>query len=167
MTAFRPDPQTLLMVNAETVSGRPPLSAAWRAGFWPLPAWMTLPMMHSSTIAGSIPARRTASRTTIAPSCGAVNSLREPRNLPVGVRTAETITASRMDGQPFHHVIPQEQLDARQDRAARAIEFARPVRAIRSDVKHAVPQLDRRRPGQCRADCGRPREADFAGGERL
>src|SRR5262245_20949757 len=53
-------------------------------------------MMHSSTIAGSIPARRTASATTSAPSRGAVKSFSTPRNLPVGVRTAETMTASRM-----------------------------------------------------------------------
>ena len=49
-------------------------------------------MMHSSTIAGSMPARRTASRTTSAPSCGAVKSFSAPRNLPVGVRTALTMT---------------------------------------------------------------------------
>ena len=49
-------------------------------------------MMHSSTVAGSMPARLTASRTTSAPSCGAVSSFSAPRNLPVGVRTAETMT---------------------------------------------------------------------------
>jgi hypothetical protein len=55
---------------------------------------MTLPMMHSSTVAGSIPARAMASRTTIAPSSVALRSFRAPRNLPVGVRTAETMTLS-------------------------------------------------------------------------
>ena len=35
ITAFRPEPQTLLMVIAGTMSGRPALIAAWRAGFWP------------------------------------------------------------------------------------------------------------------------------------
>ncbi len=64
----------------------------------PRPALTTLPMMHSSTIAGSIPARRTASATTSAPSCGAVNSLSAPRNLPVGVRTAETMTEWGING---------------------------------------------------------------------
>ena len=53
-------------------------------------------MMHSSTMPGSMPARRTASATTSAPSCGAVKPLSAPRNLPVGVRTALTMTASRM-----------------------------------------------------------------------
>ena len=43
-----------------------------------------------------MPARATASRTTSAPSCGAVKSFRAPRNLPVGSRTALTMTASRM-----------------------------------------------------------------------
>jgi len=52
-------------------------------------------MMHSSTISGSMPARRTASRTTQAPSCCAVNDFSAPRNFPVGVRTADTITDSR------------------------------------------------------------------------
>ena len=61
----------------------------------PEPGETTLPMMHSSTIAGSMPARRTASATTSAPSCGAVKSLSAPRNLPVGVRTALTMTTSR------------------------------------------------------------------------
>ena len=37
MTAFNPEPQTLLMVSAATRSCRPPWSAAWRAGFWPIP----------------------------------------------------------------------------------------------------------------------------------
>jgi hypothetical protein len=32
------EPQTLLIVTAPTASGRPPRSAAWRAGFWPSPA---------------------------------------------------------------------------------------------------------------------------------
>ena len=98
ITAFRPDPHTLLMVSAATWSARPPPSAAWRAGFWPTPALTTLPMMHSSTIAGSMPARRTASATTSAPNCGAVKSFSAPRNFPVGVRTALTMTEFRISG---------------------------------------------------------------------
>ena len=86
ITAFSPDPHTLLMVSAATWSDSPPRSAACRAGAWPRPAETTLPMMHSSTTRGSMPARRTASRTTSAPSCGAVKSLSAPRNLPVGRR---------------------------------------------------------------------------------
>jgi hypothetical protein len=33
MTDLRPEPQTMLIVTAETVSGSPARSAAWRAGF--------------------------------------------------------------------------------------------------------------------------------------
>ena len=43
-----------------------------------------------------MPARRTASRTAIAPSCGAVKSFKAPRNLPVGVR-AGIATLSQID----------------------------------------------------------------------
>src|SRR5688572_15736654 len=96
ITAFRPEPHTLLMVSAATFSLSPPFNAAWRAGFCPTPAITTLPMMHSSTVAGSMPARRTASAMTCAPSCGAVNSLSAPRNLPLGRRTALTMTELRM-----------------------------------------------------------------------
>ena len=94
-TALRPLPQTMLMVSALTVSARPPRRAAWRAGFWPRPAGRTQPMMHSSTgsQAGKA-ARRTASRTTIAPRSTAEMSLSAPRNLPTGVRTALTMTTS-------------------------------------------------------------------------
>ena len=41
ITAFSPEPHTLLIVIAGTVTGRPALIAAWRAGFWPLPAVST------------------------------------------------------------------------------------------------------------------------------
>ena len=40
ITAFSPEPQTLLIVSAATRSASPPLSAACRAGFCPLPAWI-------------------------------------------------------------------------------------------------------------------------------
>src|SRR5438094_8333970 len=49
-------------------------------------------MMTSSMESGEIPDRRTASFITIAPSWGAVKLARLLRNLPVGVRTAPTIT---------------------------------------------------------------------------
>src|SRR5690242_6706316 len=49
-------------------------------------------MIASSTAEGSMPARRTASRITSAPSCGAVNDERPPRYLPIGVRTADRMT---------------------------------------------------------------------------
>ncbi len=96
MAALSEDPQTLFRVKAPTVSGRPPLRAACRAGFWPVPAWMTWPMMHSSTMSGSTLARDTASSTARAPSSVAWNPLRSPWNFPTGVRTAEAMTTSRM-----------------------------------------------------------------------
>ena len=43
MTAFSPEPHTLLTVYAAMVSGSPAISAACRAGFWPTPACTTLP----------------------------------------------------------------------------------------------------------------------------
>src|SRR5438270_10375923 len=51
-------------------------------------------MMHSSTVLGSRLARFTASRTTRAPSCGAVRSDRLPWDFPMGVRQPEMITTS-------------------------------------------------------------------------
>src|SRR6202049_1894408 len=95
-TAFSPEPQTLLTVMAPTSGGSPPNIAAWRAGFCPKPAETTLPMMHSSTSFGSSPARFTASRTTIAPSCVALRSERLPWNFPTGVRQPEMMTTSSL-----------------------------------------------------------------------
>ena len=92
-TAMRPLPQTLLMVAAGTWSGRPACSIAWRAGAIPSPACRTLPMYTPSTESGSMRARSTAPRMAIPPSCGAVNEERAPRNRPIGVRTALTMTA--------------------------------------------------------------------------
>jgi hypothetical protein len=54
MTAFKPEPETLLTVTAGTVAGTPPEIAAWRAGAWASPAETTFPMMASSTLAGSL-----------------------------------------------------------------------------------------------------------------
>src|SRR5215831_18331703 len=131
MTAFRPLPHTLLTVNAATSSCSPPRSAAWRAGFCPSPALTTFPMMHSSTIPGSTPARRTASATTRAPSSVADSDFSAPRNLPVGVRTAETMTVSRTlthrDGR--HGVGTKELLQAGQDDRRRTPHFQGPLLA--------------------------------------
>src|SRR5712671_4827288 len=91
-TAFKPDPQTLLMVSAATSGRRPPPSAACRAGFCPSPADTTLPMMTSSTLDGARPARSHAARMTRLPSCGAVKGFNVPWNFPMGVRTALRIT---------------------------------------------------------------------------
>src|SRR3954467_14877302 len=98
-------------------------------------------MMHSSTAPGSMPARRTASRTAMAPSCGAVNSFSDPRNLPVGVLAAETMTDSRIDEDTLDGVLAQQQLQARQDRLACALQLAHPARIARRDDEAVVAQL--------------------------
>ena len=49
ITAFRPEPHTLLMVRPGTMFGSPALMTDWRAGFWPEPAVSTWPMMTSLT----------------------------------------------------------------------------------------------------------------------
>src|SRR5262245_25131587 len=52
--------------------------------------------MTSSTRSAGTLARRSASRRTSAPSCGAGKSARPPRYLPIGVRTAASKTGSLM-----------------------------------------------------------------------
>src|SRR3954468_12664345 len=163
MTAFNPDPQTLLIVSAATRSGSPPWSAAWRAGFCPRPAETTLPMMHSSTIPGSMPARRTASAMASAPSCGAVNPFSAPRNLPVGVRTAETITDSRTTHlDALDDVGAEQRLETPQDHRRRSHHFCRPLQAGGFDEQHAAFELDARDAIEGRADRRLPREGHLA-----
>src|ERR1051325_2483245 len=72
-------------------------------------------MMHSSTRAGSTPARRIATATTSAPSWGAQKFLSEPRNFPVAVRTALTMTASRTNQNLPNHIVAQERLHPTQN----------------------------------------------------
>src|SRR3954464_14813979 len=99
--------------------------------------------MHSSTISGSMPARRTASATTSAPSCGAVKPLSAPRNLPVGVRTALTMTDSRTAHLDAIDRIGAEQLlQAFEDDRRGALHFARPLRARCVDQQQPALELD-------------------------
>src|SRR5512137_3121259 len=93
MTAFRPEPHTLLIVMAGTVTGSPALITACRAGFWPTPAASTWPMITSSTWSGLTPARASTSLMTMAPSSDAGTLASEPPNLPIAVRAAATMTA--------------------------------------------------------------------------
>src|SRR5687767_7895876 len=97
MAAFRPEPQTLLMVMAGTMSGSPAQIAAWRAGFWPTPAASTWPMMTSETWSGATPARASACLMMCAPSFAAGTLASEPPNLPIADRAAPTMTMSSMD----------------------------------------------------------------------
>ena len=79
MTALSPDPQTLLMVSAATVGGKPAFSAACRAGACPTPAERIIPMMTSSTSRKCRPARSRAARMTIDPSSGSRDPLQGPQ----------------------------------------------------------------------------------------
>ena len=88
ITAFMPDPQTLLTVVAPIEEGSPAPMATCRATFCPSPAPTTLPMITSSTWSGGKPARWTASLTTTLPRAGAGTSASEPKKPPMGVRAA-------------------------------------------------------------------------------
>src|SRR5262249_2885826 len=94
MTAFSPEPHTLLMVSAATVGGSPALRAAWRAGACPTPPDRINPMITSSTSRNRRPARKIGVWIAIAPSYGAATPLSDPRNLPMGVRAPERTYAS-------------------------------------------------------------------------
>ncbi len=92
IAAFMPEPHILLTVVQPAPSGRPAPSEAWRAGACPWPAGRTQPIRTSSTLSAATPARTTAADTARAPSAGAVTSLKSPRNPPMGVRAAPTMT---------------------------------------------------------------------------
>src|SRR5262245_30884060 len=143
ITALRPEPHTLLIVRAATLGGRPAWIAAWRAGACPSPAETTFPITTSSTSSGATPARATASFTTIAPSWGAVKPLSVPRNLPVGTRTAERMTASRMAG-----LLPLREV------ARRGLEKARAQVGVGDDLR----VRDEGGTGQGRTGRGRARD---------
>src|SRR5208337_1123996 len=92
IAAFMPEPHILLIVVQPAATGSPAPSEAWRAGAWPCPAGSTQPIRISSTLSGDTPARSTAAEIARAPSAGAATSLKPPRNPPIGVRAAPTMT---------------------------------------------------------------------------
>ncbi len=96
MTAFRPEPQTLLSVNEPTVTGTPAYIAACLARFCPSPAEMTFPRMTSSTSPPFRLLRLMASLTTVSPSLAAETRTRLLPNFPMGVLQAERITGFAM-----------------------------------------------------------------------
>ncbi len=96
ITAFSPEPQTLLIVIAGTSCGRPALMTAWRAGFCPQPACSTWPRITSPICSPCRPDRRSKSRMTMAPSSLAGVLASVPPNLPTAVRAAATMTMSSM-----------------------------------------------------------------------
>src|SRR5688572_2830953 len=128
-------------------------------------------MMHSSTEAGSMPARATASRTTSAPSCGAVKSFRPPRNFPVGVRTAETMTDSRiltiLRTNLLDRIGPQQVLHLREDGRRRAGDFLPPPIVARCHEQDPLTQIDVRDARQRRPDSELPGKVGLLFGRRL
>jgi hypothetical protein len=96
ITAFRPEPHTLLIVIAGMASGSPALRDDWRAAFWPLPAVSTWPRITSDTASALTPVFASSARITVAPSSGAGDLASVPPNLPMAVRSAATMTTSVM-----------------------------------------------------------------------
>ncbi len=90
--ASRPDRHTLLIVSAGTFIGMPALTAAWRAGIWPAPAWSTWPMITYCTWSPPIPARSRAALIAKPPRSAPEKDFSEPSNRPMGVRAPATIT---------------------------------------------------------------------------
>ena len=79
ITALSPEPQTLLMVSAGNGGRKPGVDQGLPGGRLARAALHHLAHDDFFDRAGSIPARDTASRMTIAPSWGAVNEERPPR----------------------------------------------------------------------------------------
>src|SRR5213592_699708 len=81
------------------VSGNPAASHALRPMLSDCsPIWETQPMMLSSISPGSTPALVTTSCITVASRSTGWMPANDPLRLPIGLRTASTITASRRDG---------------------------------------------------------------------
>ena len=96
-TARRPEPQTWLMVSAVFSFGTPADMAACRAGFWPVSAVRTCPMMTSSTSAPATFERSMAASMATLPRSAAGTVAKAPLKAPIGVRAALAIMTSVMD----------------------------------------------------------------------
>src|SRR5881409_469263 len=119
--------------------------------------------MHSSTVPASMPARRIASATTDAPSWVAVKPFSSPRNFPVGVRTALTMTASRTANlDAIDDIGAEKRLKAFENRRRRSRHFTRPLQRRGFNDEQSALELDSRGSLERRAHSGAPREADFA-----
>ena len=86
------------MPKAVRSTGMPAATAACRAGFCPVPAVRIWPRMTSSTSSGRTPARSIAALMATVPSTWAGSAAKAPLKLPTGVRAADAITISVMDG---------------------------------------------------------------------
>src|SRR2546423_1980333 len=94
ITAFNPEPQTLLMVTAPAETGMPAPMPACRAGACPTAACNTLPMITCSICSACTPEFCSAHLMAMEPSFGAESDARVPRNEPIGVRAPPRMTIS-------------------------------------------------------------------------
>src|SRR5690242_11940428 len=111
ITAFIPEPQTLLMVVQGRDLGRPAPRDAWRAGAWPSPAGSTQPMITSESCSFCTPASATAASMAAEPSWVALTFENWPWKEPMAVRRAETMTTgsaisnSKKEGREFERIL--------------------------------------------------------------
>ncbi len=99
--ACSPLPHSRFTFIAATPSGRPPSIAATRDRYMSRGSVLiTCPNATWPTESAATPARRSASRTTVAASWVGARSFRLPPKVPMAVRTALTMTTSRMLGLP-------------------------------------------------------------------
>jgi hypothetical protein len=94
ITASIPEMHTRFTVTAVTSSGIPAMSAEIRVVFKESTGSRQQPNLTSPMIAGSIPARLTASFITTLPRVARFISLNVPPKPPIAVRQADTITTS-------------------------------------------------------------------------
>src|ERR1700754_993814 len=97
MMAFMPEPQTLLTVVAPVLTGIPALIAAYSAGAWPRLAGSTQPTITSLTSLAAIPDCSRAALIAVAPRVGVGTPVNWPRNEPMAVRLAPTMTTLTSD----------------------------------------------------------------------
>ncbi|GAA3296126.1 hypothetical protein GCM10020295_25010 [Streptomyces cinereospinus] len=79
-------------MSAGTLIGMPALTAAWRAGICPAPAWSTWPMITYCTWSPPIPARSRAALIAKPPRSAPEKDFSEPSSRPIGVRAPATMT---------------------------------------------------------------------------
>src|SRR6476659_6050546 len=107
--ACSPEPQRRFTVCPGTSTGKPASNAAIRATLrLSSPAWFVHPRITSSRRAGSNETRSTAPRTATAARSSARTSASAPPARPTGVRTAETMRASRIHWRITEDVGPAE-----------------------------------------------------------